>query len=210
MRRISAAALLCLASAAGTPAAAHPHVWIDATAELRMADGRVSAVVVEWAFDRMFSALLIGDFDVDADGRFDAAEQAALHDSAFADVADFGYFTHVTADGDPVAVGGAVDFGAALEEARVVYRFTLPLPAAVDARDRRVRVAFFDPEWYVAVDLAEGAVGLAGGAGCRVEQYRDDGNRIEFVENDMIDARSLGLDLAYGLPWTVALVCADS
>ena len=210
MRRISAFAGLCVAAAASGPAAAHPHVWIDATAELRMAEGQVTAVTVEWAFDRMFSALLIGDFDTDADGRFDAAEQAELHDYAFADVADFGYFTHVTIDGEAVALDRTVDFGAALEEGSVVYRFTLPLPAVADPRERQVRVAFYDPEWYVAVDVAEQAVTLAGEGGCRVELYRDNANRIEFAYNDMIDARSLGLDFSYGLPWTVDLVCADT
>ena len=73
-----------------TPAAAHPHIWIEAKASLQMDKRRIVAVTQEWTFDAFFSAALIKDFDKNGDGRFSADEIGEMRKNAFAALKDFG------------------------------------------------------------------------------------------------------------------------
>ena len=208
VRSLSYALVVATALLATGPAAAHPHVWIDAQAALRVADGRLAAVEMTWTFDLMFSALLIHDFDLDADGRFDAEEQQSLHDQAFRAVADYGYFTHVTRDGATVTPPAAEGFTARIADDRVVYRFRLPLPEPVLAD--AARVGFYDPEWYVEVAVAAGDVEVNGGSDCRVDLARDADNQIQVVPDPNVDFGALNFQLAAAAPWTASIACPAS
>ena len=55
MRRLRGLALL-LAILSATPAAAHPHVWIDGVVTFAFKDGRIVAIRQEWTFDEVFGA----------------------------------------------------------------------------------------------------------------------------------------------------------
>ena len=200
--------ILAASMLAAGPALAHPHVWIDARAALHLTDGQLAAVDVTWTFDLMFSALLIHDFDLDADGRFDADERQSLHDQAFRAVADYGYFTHMTRDGAAVVPQRAEGFTADIANDRVVYRFRLT--PAEPVRADAARIGFYDPEWYVEVALAEGDVALDGGGDCRVDVARDPNNQIQVVPDPNVDYGALNLQLAAAAPWTASITCPSS
>ncbi len=178
--------LFALSGAWAQPAPAHPHVWIEARAELDFTDGRVAAIAVEWTFDPMFSQVLIQDFDVDIDGVLNEHEQAALQREAFADVRDFGYFTHLRVGGRPVPFDRATEFGARIDgertDGRLVYRFRLPLPEPADPRTAPVTVGLYDPEYYVEVGYDDAAIALTGegSAGCRTEIGVDEAHPIYY------------------------------
>ena len=68
-----------LVLSSGRPAAAHPHVFIEAGITLFTAeDGSVSGVEVTWIYDELYSLVLLQDFglDQDFDGRLTEAEVA--------------------------------------------------------------------------------------------------------------------------------------
>ncbi|NNG04216.1 MAG: DUF1007 family protein [Inquilinus sp.] len=189
-------AVLAAATLAGArPAAAHPHVWIDARASLVMADGLLQGIAVEWTLDAFVSALLIEDFDGDGDGAFSTHEAAALHDQTFSGLSEYGYYTHLTVDGIDIGPAEIRDFAPAIAGDAVVYRFFAPLPIPADPTRKRVEVAFYDETYYVDVALVEPGIALAGaeGLGCTLEGRED-----------------LETPLYYGLafPYRTAIVCA--
>jgi ABC-type uncharacterized transport system substrate-binding protein len=60
---------------AAGPALAHPHVFVDAKAELVFsAPGTITAVRNIWQFDRAFSEYAIQGLDADDDGKLSDAE----------------------------------------------------------------------------------------------------------------------------------------
>ena len=149
--------------AAAGPAAAHPHVWIDAAAELSVADGRLTASVVEWTLDPMLSAVLIHDYDADDDGRLDDAEQRSMGENAFADVADYGFFTHLRVDGDVIAVQQQGALAARIDGAQVIYRFSLEPLVPVSPVLQSVALAFYDESFYIEMTVTEDSFSLTGG-----------------------------------------------
>ena len=153
MRRRLAGLAVLAAAAVPLPAVAHPHVWIDTVLTLHMATGRLASVGVEWRFDPYFSSFVAEEFDADADGRLDPAEQRTDESQAFAAVADFGWVTHLPVDGERQAFPRVEGFAAALDGGTLVYRFRLPLAEPADPARQTVGISTFDESFYVEVAL---------------------------------------------------------
>src|SRR3546814_15631495 len=82
------------------PSAAHPHVWIDFHSTALMdASGRVEAVRIEWLFDRFYSSFALEDLDADRDGKVSDGEAGVWAQTAFANIAQAGYFAELLVDG---------------------------------------------------------------------------------------------------------------
>ena len=71
MRRValSAAAACGLVAAAAVPAAAHPHVFVDARSEVVFAAGKLTAVRHIWQFDESFTQFAVMGLDAKSAGR---------------------------------------------------------------------------------------------------------------------------------------------
>jgi ABC-type uncharacterized transport system substrate-binding protein len=152
----SAAALLLLSLAGHiAPAAAHPHVWITDVTTFVFEGRQLVGVRHRWTFDELFGSFVIEEHDVDGDGRFDPAETATLRQSAFDNLEEFDYFTHLRIDGDPWQLREIESFAASIEDGVLVYEFTLPLPEPVDPAAVALAVGVYDPEYYVEVLLDE-------------------------------------------------------
>lgn len=153
IRRLGIVVFLALAAQIG-PAAAHPHVFIVNRVAFHVADGQVTGLSLSWEFDDLFSGGLIYDFDIDADGRFDAEETAAIEANAFSYLKNFDYFTYLWVDDQPVKPIAVSDFSASYEGGLVSYRFTVALPTPFDPRVTRFKAEVNDREYYVDVVLA--------------------------------------------------------
>lgn len=142
-------------SLTGPPAAsAHPHVWIDAVAELLFDDAqRLRGVRVYWAFDEMYSAFATEGLDVDGDGTVSPEELAPLAATNVRELGAWGYFTVVEVDGRPVNFGEVREFGMRSVSGRLAMWMHLPLAAPVDPRTADVAIALYDPTFYIAIDL---------------------------------------------------------
>ena len=75
-RRTIAIVFAGLALVAGHPAWAHPHVYIDSRLRFEMRGAECVGIQVEWTFDPVFSADVIGQFDRNRDGLFDEIGRA--------------------------------------------------------------------------------------------------------------------------------------
>ena len=81
-------------------AIAHPHVFVDANAELIFDEaGRIKGVGNVWRFDDAFSAFAVEGLDANGDGTLDGEELQPLARINVESLADFGYFSHLAING---------------------------------------------------------------------------------------------------------------
>jgi ABC-type uncharacterized transport system substrate-binding protein len=154
-RRPGSAFAAALASfIAGTaPLSAHPHVWLDAVATFVFEGEQLRALRLTWAFDEFFGTAIIRRFDENRNGSFEPAENAELEKGAFANLKEYGWFTHLKIDGKHVPVGGVSGFQASTRNGQLVYDFTLALPPNLDPTANEVAVSLFDESYFVEVSL---------------------------------------------------------
>jgi len=151
---------------AGVPRAmAHPHVWVDAAAEVMFDDaGSITAIRHAWRFDEAFSSYLMLGLDTNGDGLYSREETAELAEVNVTSLSDFHFFTSMAGAATTDRVGDLYSetFGAPedyyLEHDGVntTLHFTLPLEASVDAGSHDLVILdIFDPEYFVAFSLVE-------------------------------------------------------
>jgi ABC-type uncharacterized transport system substrate-binding protein len=166
-----------------TPAAAHPHVFIESKMAFVFDAGKVTALRLTWAFDDVFSDSLLMQFDADGDGTFDDLESKAVGEGVLPNLKMFHYFTYVFIDGKQLDPIDPADFVASADDKRIVtFQMKVPLPQPVDPRAVALAAEIYDSEYYVQVDLAQqNPVTLenADGAPCS-GALRDDTKRAYF------------------------------
>src|SRR5690242_3661369 len=92
LRPLGAAALaLALLTSAGSPASAHPHVFIDNRIAFVFDGARMTGFREIWVFDDIFSDQLLQQFDADHDGHLSNAESDALAKGTLPNLAHFHY-----------------------------------------------------------------------------------------------------------------------
>ena len=143
---------------------AHPHCFID----VYPAVGE-KKITVKWVFDEMSSQMLMMDFDRDSDGRFSDAESRTLYKEGFESLKAYDYYTAFFKGSARLPTGAAEGFRASVEQFRVQYRFTLPLPEGATA------VRFYDEENYSAFVVEDAFVRKANpGKTYRVREFEGD------------------------------------
>ncbi len=129
--------------AASTPAAAHPHVFIDSRVAFNFDDNKVFSITVDW------------QFDADGDGTFDKLESNAAGEGVLPNLAQFHYFIYVYLDGKLLDAAAPTDFVASAKDRIVFFQMTVNLPQTVDPTKQALALEVNDREYYVAVELAE-------------------------------------------------------
>ena len=174
-RTIAFAALLAGAFAA-TPAFAHPHVWVDAKAEL-VFDGKdeITAVRNIWRFDDAYSAFASQGLDANGDGKLSSEELKQLAEVNVDSLKDFAYFTFITANGEDIDFNKPTEYWLQENEGRLILFFTLPTKAPVKLVDS-IRLEVYDPTYFVAFRMIpdkDGPVVLDGApSACSVKSFR--------------------------------------
>jgi len=152
-----ALAVFVVLATAPAPALGHPHIWIETAATFVFERGRLTAIRIEWTLDEMFSDSLIGSFDKNRNKRFDEGELRELREKAFDNLKELGFLTHLHIGGKVTPVASVSNFTAAVAHGRVIYRFTVRLPTPVDPVATPVRLAAYDPTYFVQMDFQEEA-----------------------------------------------------
>lgn len=165
------AALLAvvLLGAASKPAGAHPHILIEAHAEILFnAQGQIVGVTNMWDFDDAFSAFAIQGYDSKSDGNPTRADLQPLAEVNLQSLAEYGYFTQVKVDGVTVAVDHPKDYYDVFVDEKLTLHFTLPLAKPIDIHGKTVEIDVYDPAYFAAITFAKGTpVRLAGNStGC--------------------------------------------
>jgi ABC-type uncharacterized transport system substrate-binding protein len=161
---------------AASPALAHPHVFVDATVEVVFdAEGRASALRIGWAYDDLFSLMIVEDRGLDPD------YDGVLTDDAVAALAGFDMQwdpgfpgdTYPLLDNAPLALGPPQDWTAAWDGTRIISTHLRPFvePVVVGADPLVVQV--YDPSFYTSYLIAATPV-LTGREGCAVQVFEPD------------------------------------
>jgi len=169
--RFSRLALVSGALLAGSPALAHPHVWVTMRSEVVYApDGSITGIRQHWAFDDMFSAFAIQGLESKEKGKFTREELAPLAKVNVESLKEFDYFTYAKADGRKVPLGDALpDYWLDYDNSVLTLNFTLPFKAPVKAK--LLKVDMYDPTIFVDFEFAKDRPATLVGApsGCKLD-----------------------------------------
>ena len=95
----------------GTPARAHPHVWITAEATVVYERDAIVGLRQKWTFDEFYTSMAIEGLDANNDGVFDRKELAELASVNMEGLKEFNYFTVASiGDGRPAAFADPKDY----------------------------------------------------------------------------------------------------
>lgn len=158
---------LALALFAAGPAAAHPHMFVTATVEVRIDDdGLLLGVGVIWAYDEFFSLLVTEELGIDPDGDLvlTPAETEALR--VYLEwPADFEGDMYLSSNDTPLPLAPLAEHEVSFTDAVVQEAFYRPLATPQDTVFAPVDVRIYDPFYYVAYEIVP-AVVVTGRGGC--------------------------------------------
>ena len=164
---------LLLGAGLAVPAQAHPHIWIDARAEVLFDDGAVVGIRHHSRFDEYFSAWAIQGMDADGDGVLTPSELQPLADENINGLDYYSYYTFAGPEGGAdYGFAGAVDPSMVYEDGRTTLTFTALFDQAYPVNGT-LDIEVGDPEYYSAMTFAgEDAVRLENAPeGCTVDSH---------------------------------------
>lgn len=175
--RSALAGLVALAGAvfgSAVPAAAHPHVFIDARAELVFdAKGMLVAVRHVWRFDDAFSAFASQGLDVDADGTFTRQELQGLAKINVESLKEYDYFTFLKVNDKRKGFKIPSEYWLQMNDGLLTLFYTLPLIEPLKVDQTGIKLEVFDPIFFVDFTLApdEPALLVNNPAGCSLNVH---------------------------------------
>ncbi len=130
---------------------AHPHVFIDNRVSVLFNDKGLAGFKLEWTFDEMFSSTIIQDFDLNLDGKFNEKEIKKMESVTFSNLKKYDWFTYITINGKQFKIKDINGFYAGIDSGVVFYEFFLPCEVTAAERNREVKIAIFDPTYFVQI-----------------------------------------------------------
>lgn len=138
----------------------HPHVFVYSSIKIVFDEKGLTGFKVKWAFDDMFSNMIINDFDKNKNGSFEPPEIEAIKNEAFSNLKQFDYFTHIKVNAKPFKVEFVKDFSAEIKDNILIYRFFVPCRVQVVSSFKEVRISIYDISFYSSVFLIKDPVGF--------------------------------------------------
>ncbi len=132
---------------------AHPHVFIDGDVKVIFDKNGLAGFQVNWVFDIMFSDMMIRDFDMNRDDKFNQGEQKTLKTESFNNLKEFNYFILININSKKFDVKFAKDFKALIKKGKMIYSFFVPCHIKSIKTDKVVSFAMYDKSYYTAITL---------------------------------------------------------
>ena len=129
---------------------AHPHLFIEYTADLIFDENGLVGVSTEWTFDEMFSWQVI-DENTNGDEVVDEKEQQEIYANAFSYLANSEYFANFWEGFERFAVNEVSDFEARIENGQVIYSFYIPWKVAAIEEAKMLKFLFDDESYFCAI-----------------------------------------------------------
>lgn len=145
-----AVTVLALALCEPMAAVAHPHVFVDAKAEIVFdSQGRMTAVRNIWRFDAAFSAFASQGLDKNGDGKLSHAELAPLAKTNVESLKDYGFFTRLSVGGRELKLKFPDRYFLRSHGDQLTLYFELPLATPARVGPKTV-LEVYDSEYFVA------------------------------------------------------------
>jgi ABC-type uncharacterized transport system substrate-binding protein len=154
--RLTKAALTALPLVfAPTAAQVHPHVFAEAKLAITVEpNGKVTKVANVWRFDDLFSETVLFEFDKDADGNINAAEQAEISKTIVESTGEYNYFEAVISNGKDMKMAKPADLQASFDGKILVISYSnAPLEPVL--MKGTVSFGIYDPTFYTAIDFID-------------------------------------------------------
>lgn len=145
-----------------SPASAHPHVFVDYGVVFVFDEQGLAGITVEWAFDEMFTQMLVEESDLNRDQHFDSREIAKIKAGAFDNLASHAYFTHILVNDQPHPVANTTRFNAVLKDGQAHYSFFIPCPVPAGGNRQKVSLTLYDPSYYSDLSLSPEGIDYRG------------------------------------------------
>ena len=178
MLRLWAPVVALTVALAATEVRANPDVWVETTITVSFDEERVSGLDFSWVFDDFYSAHTIQTYDLDGDGTLNPVEVRHLRAETFDPLSPASYFVHIWS-GEEKQDGFDVDrFAARIEQAQLVYEFSVGLTPPLDPRAEPVTISLFDRDIFVDFSFSDSPFLLVSGEmtpGCKFRIARGEG-----------------------------------
>lgn len=150
----------CLAAAAlvvaPITAQAHPHMFVDAKAEIIFdSGGSIAAIRNIWTFDEAFSAYAKQGLKHLSNGRLTPESLAALAKVNIHSLALYKFFTFVRRTGKLEPVGEGMDQSLADDGEHLILSFSVKPAVPLSAAQQPLTIALYDPEYFVAMTFVK-------------------------------------------------------
>ena len=196
-----------------SPAAAHPHVWVEVKTAVLYDNGRLTGFRHAWTFDEAYTAMALEGLDKNGDGKYDREELAELAQINIDGLKEFDYFTYARLGDKALKLGAPTDYWLEHKDGILTLHYTLPLETPVLASAHGFTFQVYDPSYYIAFDFSkENPVTLAAGApsGCAADISVPADQTAEAEKLGEAFFQQFGGDVGMGLAQTVTLSCPAS
>jgi ABC-type uncharacterized transport system substrate-binding protein len=150
------AAFVGLGLLGAAPALAHPHVFVDARAEIVFdPQGRITAIRQVWRFDDAFSAFATQGLDTNGDGILTVQELQPLAKVNIDSLKDYDYFTLLHSGGKRIGFRIPTEYWLQSNDGFLTLFYTLPLMQPVKPDAQGVKIDIYDPSYFVDYQLVE-------------------------------------------------------
>lgn len=107
---------------------------------LNVSNNTLTSIDVEWTLDPMFSQMVLGDFDLNRNGKFENSEKYEVY-KAIEAMKGVGFFIRPTLNNRKIWLKELKNFTVRQEKGLVVYRFTIPTDEPIK-KSLHLRVAY--------------------------------------------------------------------
>ena len=153
-RSIAVIVLLLSMQVVTTQAEAHPHVFVDARAELVFNDqAQLIAIRHVWRFDEAFSAYATQGMATDDDGQITREILQPLAKVNVDSLKDYDYFSLLHIGGKRYGFKLPTDYWLQMDQGQLTLFFTLNLTQPVKTAKQTIVLDVYDPAYFVDFTL---------------------------------------------------------
>ncbi len=157
---------------------AHPHVWVEASADITLdKDGNIKTIKEKWIFDEFFSESIISVYDEDGDGKINEAENKVIEEEGFANVGDYNFYTHIFDGKEELKIEKVSGFRANIvEENLIAYEFEVKPTKKINVLDKDVSIGLYDGEYYVEMTYDVKNIKTVSDGDYKISYFEDEGH----------------------------------
>ena len=173
------------------PAAAHPHVFVDARLEVVADDsGNVTALQNVWRFDEFFTSSVILDYDTNMDNQLTGDELTEIGETVRQSLGEYGYYTQINDNGEDVPLATPDVIHADMMDGQLLLIFSAK-PSRPIKLAGHLTFGIYDASMYTAIDFQRDADLVTIGKAfdrCKIAVVRPDPDEIISENNDALTA----------------------